>query len=273
MSAVPLTPDDIAELGACAATVMRPRVQERQWQGRRVWIKRAARPAKTGKRLLQAAMRLALPQPLRPGVIHSGAEGLRHERAQAAAFAQNGFVIPAVIHAQDAHTQDCWMAMEDLGRNAEECVEESLDAPRARETVNTVARMVAQMHIAGLRHGRAKLNDFVVLPDGRIGVIDFEEDVSSFSAAAVHAREILMFVFSICRFEEKYPGLCRDAVNAYCAVRGLDRDDLAQLKSICRWLSPLRMLTPARAAKMGKDVVRLKGAVSVLLENMPGLGA
>src|SRR5687768_16875054 len=87
------------------------RVRKVFWQGRTVWVKRAAAGHSRARRAVQKALALLMPvAALKPAAAAGGAESLRHEAERIAVFRAAGFDAPGVLGLSER-----WMILEDLG--------------------------------------------------------------------------------------------------------------------------------------------------------------
>ena len=222
-------PATIAELASAALPQMRARTMKLEWQGRDIWLKKSVPPKATGWTKLQRFFASIAPLPiLRPTANPGGAEGLRIEVWRSGEFRRAGFIVPEILAQGDQ-----WIAMSDLGDMVERKLsrDTTFDDAARYALISRCAVALAEMHKAGLSHGRGKLNDFVLTPDNKIGFIDFEEDVdgSGIPLADRQAREIFLFSCSAARFG-------KDAVEHGFLAYRVAYNDPAVTKSLKRFL-------------------------------------
>lgn len=241
-------PASIAEFASAALPQMKWRTAKLEWQGRDIWLKKSVPPKGTGWTKLQRFFSSITPLPiLRPTANPGGAEGLRIEVWRSNEFRSAGFITPEIL-AQG----DNWIAMSDLGEMVERKMQKdaTMDDAARYALICRCAVALAEVHKAGLSHGRGKLNDFVLTPDNKIGFIDFEEDVdgSGIPLADRQARELFLFSCSAARFG-------KDAVEKGFLAHQAVYHDPAVIKSLERFL---HLLWPI-VAMMGLVRPLLKG--------------
>lgn len=255
-------PDDLKALAGMPTPY---RVQNRMWRGRQIWIKRADPPQSRLKAFWRSALSLIVPVPaLRPGLCPGGALGILREARAMEKLRREGFVTPDVI----AVTDD-WLALEDLGVTVDTYLKThpALTEDIFLEVVRDCARELARMHAKGLHHGRGKYNDFIRTPDGRIGFIDFEEDLTQLPSAAVEARELWMMVSSITYYQSVSARGPQEAMAAYRAVhqRPETKDELKKLLRAARPFAAI--LRPFRDSIAG-DIKRFYATTLFFLEDL-----
>ncbi len=237
------------------------RVRPEVWRGCPIWIKKAVPPKATIFHNFQRFFSPLIPvAAFRPTVSSGGAAGLRHEAARISVLQAAGFRVPEVL----AISAD-WIVLSDIGVTVDRFLnsQESLTPHLVRETVQACARELARLHLAGLCHGRAKLNDFIYAPDGRIGFIDFEEDVSALPPGAVQSREIWLMLAGVSRYSLLAPDVMASTFAAYREVRG--SADFSELRRMLQALKLFRMCVYPCRWLLSDDVNRAYKATDFLL--------
>lgn len=254
--------ENTQSLNDLATTLSPLRVRRESWNGRKIWVKQATRPKATIFHKIQRVLCRLIPiEGFRPTVTEGGATALRHEANRIKELRGAGFLVPDVMGISED-----WLILSDLGLTVDRymCSLGDLTADNVRGVIGACGRELARLHTAGQCHGRAKINDFVVAPNGAIGFIDFEEDVSHLSSAAIQAREIWLFLSGASRYAKIAPDILPVAFAAYRETRG--DVDFAELKKMLKVLKifiwsvyPLRWLLSA-------DVNRAYAATDFLLK-------
>lgn len=257
-------PEDLRAIAAEKAASLLLRIGKAEWNGKTIWVKKAVPPKMTVWNRMQLGIsKLAKMPILRPTTNPGGKEGLAIEARRIEKFHEAGFIAPAVLGLTDE-----WIVLEDLG----EMVERKLQKDKAlmpsdvRRIVLQCAEAVATLHKSGNVHGRAKLNDLVLTPDGSIGFIDFEEDLENcgIPLETLKARELWLFLCATARFAAKCPRITEEALAAYLAIAN-EAETLRELKKLLRFLRPCKVIVSPFISLMKGDVQRAYLATSVLL--------
>lgn len=253
-------PDDLQQLAEQTARTAKGRVTKIRWQDKTLWVKRAVpNKAKIWHKMQKAAAMLVPLPILRPTPSHGGSEGLQHEADRIAEFTKAGFAVPKIYGLTDN-----WILLEHLGTLAEGKLKKNPDA--ADDDIPACAAALARLHNAGLAHGRAKLNDIVLRPNGDIGFIDFEEDIYSadIPLPALQARDIWLFCCSVARYAKYDPAIIDKAMTAYQSINH-DTLIMAELKRLLAVLRPFQKLLRPVAARLPGDVRRAYMATTSLI--------
>lgn len=257
-------PDDLRAAARQKAASLSLRIGRTEWRGQTVWVKKAVPPKATAWNRVQAFIaRLASLPVLRPTTNPGGAEGLRIEARRIAEFHAAGFRAPRVLGLTDE-----WIVLDHLGEMVDRKLQKDKSlAPRdISHIVLRCAEAVAELHRAGLVHGRAKLNDMAMGEDGKIGFIDFEEDIAGagIPLPALKARDLWLFLCTVARYAPQCPGIGEDALSAYLRVNR-DPDMLRELTALLRFLQPFTVMARPFAGKMKGDMLRAYLATRALL--------
>jgi hypothetical protein len=161
-----------------------------------VWIKRAVPTKSRSWHVFQTFFSVLLPLPvLRPTVSKGGPETLKAEHDRIKAFAKAGIVVPNIL----AYKCDV-LVTENAGQPLTQLVSKIEKENERKEFLLRAAEALANMHKAGLCHGRPHLKD-MVLGERGIGFLDFEEEpLSVMSLAEAQARDIWIFVMFAARY-------------------------------------------------------------------------
>lgn len=263
MSETPDIPADLRAVAEQACATMKHRIVKADWNGRSVYVKKPVPPKANAWNRLQGIIANIFNMPaLLPTTSPGGAEGLRIEAWRITEFHRAGLKAPQVFALTDN-----WIVLEDMGTMVEFKLQrdKTLTETDIRNIILTCAETVANMHRAGLAHGRAKLNDLVYQPDGTLAFIDFEEDLDAASIPLhdMQAREIYLFLCSVARFEKICPGIVEEAYDAYLDLHDSPKTQKS-LKKIVALASPFRYIVWPFHKKLGGDVARAYIATGVL---------
>lgn len=214
-------------------------------EGRRIWVKRAvSTKARFGHHFQDVAAVLSGVELFRRT---AGGETLDREVRILRALAKKGVRVPEVLARGDG-----WLALSDLGDSLRVQLGRLTWPAEVRGLVLTAAHALRHLHANGAWHGSPLVRN-IAGEAHRIGFIDFEEDPAArMSEAACVARDVMLFLFSLSRFEKRVPGLMAEA--ACVLVEGQGMDVVEQLRAARRALAPLRCgLRPFRRW-LGRDV-------------------
>lgn len=221
------------------------RVFSASYNGERLWVKTVARPRLRSSVLLQKAVALVFGLPmLQPARNRGGARGLLDEAAALRELAAAGFPVPPVI----ACTRD-WLVLGDAG----EALESRLNSLRDRapddcwQLITAAGILLCRLHAANLWHGGAQIRNFSWRGD-QPGLLDFEDhDLPGMTLAEKQARDLLLFVYSLTRYDRdpahpRLPALVANlldtaAPEVLACIRRLRRRT-AWLLALARWLAP-----------------------------------
>ncbi len=220
------------------------------------WVKQISPPNARIWHGIQKILAGILRQPiLRCTVSPGGSAALAQEAGRLRDFRARGFRVPEVMALDDR-----MMILSDLGPQLRTCLDDMPDEPLRRGPLQAAARALAELHEAGLCHGRPYIRD-MTLVEGMIGFLDLEEDpVPLMSLPVAQARDVWVFLAAVARFARK-PGdkytyetpLIAEVFEAY---RGHAREDtLAELAKFVHALRPLRRLAQTKFLwpKIGND--------------------
>lgn len=214
--------------------------------GARLWVKTVARPRLRSSVLMQKTIATLFVLPmLQPARNRGGAQGLADEAAALRELAAAGFPVPPVI----ACTPD-WLVLGDAGA----ALESRLNVLRDRapdecwQLIAAAGELLSRLHAAGLWHGGAQIRNFSWRDDGTPGLLDFEDhDLPGMTLAEKQARDLLLFVYSLTRYDRnaalpRLPGLVAELLGrATPEVRAHIRKlrwRMAWLLALARWLAP-----------------------------------
>ena len=253
----------LATLANDTVTRAKARVTAVLWDGKTVWIKKPVPPKATSWHKLQQLCAALIPLPiLRPTVSHGGTAGLETEARRIARFRDAGIPVPE-IHG----LSDRWIILGDMGQTIESLLKKdaALTPERLRARIENAALTLAELHTKGIAHGRGKLNDLVRLPDGRTGVIDFEEDIENakIPLPALMARDVFLFTISVARFARIDAQICAYALAAYKSHHN-DPAIFTELRKLLRLLAPFYALAKPFHAKLKGEPRQVFDAVSSL---------
>jgi tRNA A-37 threonylcarbamoyl transferase component Bud32 len=224
---------------------------------RRIWIKQAAPYRARLWHRVQAALALILRWPiLRPTASPGGGVALMQEAERLHRFKACGIAVPDVL-AQDGHM----LVLADLGPQLQSCLDSCTDPETRRMLLHRALEALAQLHRAGLCHGRPYLRDMTW--DGtRIGFLDLEEDPASIMPLPMaQARDIWIFLCSAAGLARGaddrlvYAPDLIDCLFQYYRNSGGDAAVMAALSHFVQRLAPLgRILrAPALWRRIGTD--------------------
>lgn len=221
------------------------RVFSAHYNGERLWVKTVAAPRLRSSVLMQKAIAavFALPM-LQPARNRGGARGLADEATALHALAAAGFPVPPVI----ACTPD-WLVLGDAG----EALESKLNSVRDRapdecwRLITAAGILLTRLHAAGQWHGGAQIRNFSWRGDAP-GLLDFEDhDLPGMTLAEKQARDLLLFVYSLTRYDRdaaqpRLPAVAAHLIGAatpevQACIRRLRRR-MAWLLALARWLAP-----------------------------------
>jgi tRNA A-37 threonylcarbamoyl transferase component Bud32 len=243
---------DLAGLDAELETLIRSlhrtapdRVFSAHYNGARLWVKTVAAPRLRSSVLLQKTIAFVFGLPmLQPARNRGGSRGLKDEADALCVLAAAGFPVPPVI----ACTSD-WLVLGDAG----EALENKLNSLRDRapddcwRLITAASILLARLHAAHQWHGGAQIRNFSWHNDAP-GLLDFEDhDLPGMTLAEKQARDLLLFVYSLTRYDRdatypRLPALVASLLGnatpeVQACIRRLRRR-MAWLLALARWLAP-----------------------------------
>lgn len=254
MTAMPITPPaadaGLEDLVRSLQRTAPNRVFSATYGGRRLWIKTVARPRLRSSVLMQQTLALlsglAMLQPARnPG----GAAGLAAEAAAIGTLAVAGFPVPDVV----ACTPD-WLVLGDAGEALETRLNALRDDAEARwHLIAEAGALLRRLHAAGLWHGGAQIRNFSWSND-QPGLLDFEDhDLPGMSLAEKQARDLLLFLYSLTRYD-RAPGAPQLSALAAAMLQAASPAVRAALRRLRRRMAWLLVLARWLAPYAGRDV-------------------
>lgn len=228
------------------------RVFAASYGGRRLWVKTVMRPRMRSSLLLQKAIATLSGLPiLQPAFNPGGAAGLIAEAQTLGQLQAAGFPVPPVIGC----TPD-WLVLGDAGEDLEARLNSLryTDPDECWRHITAAGRLLCRVHAAGHWHGGAQIRNFS-WRDGQPGLLDLEDhDLAGMTLAEKQARDLMLFLYSLARYDAKSSGPPRLPVLAAEMLGNASNevhDVLRKLRRRMAWLLSLaRMVAP----KAGRDV-------------------
>ncbi len=156
-------------------------------EGIRYYVKkRVVRKGRFGRLVQQQAYRLTGNILLAPTTFSHVSEAFAHEVAKLQRLAEANMPVPRVMFADKDY-----MVLEDVGQALHKCVVQ--EPAQAAAYIAAAMEALAQLHSAGFAHGGAQLKNFT-LKDGRVYLIDFEENVEQYPLEDMQIRDVLVFL-------------------------------------------------------------------------------
>lgn len=226
--------------------------------GRRFWAKLAIPGKARGWHLLQKILARLIPlKILHPTVSPGGGQALRAEAARLERLRWAGFAAPEVLLCHDD-----FMVMADAGTTLHHPVASEVERQKQREMLARAATTLAQLHQAGLCHGRPHVKDLFAAPDGRIGFLDLEEDPATVMPLAVaQARDAWIFIASLSELLPEET-LRQPILTAYLAAA--PRQTRQELATLVKYAAPLCRLLVRLPFTPGTDLGRAMSACHLL---------
>jgi tRNA A-37 threonylcarbamoyl transferase component Bud32 len=201
--------------------------------------------------LLQKTIALLSGLPmLQPAHNPGGAEGLAAEATAIRTVQAAGFPVPPVVGC----TAD-WLVLGDAG----EALETQLNALRHSDPdecwrrIGAAGQLLGRLHAAGLWHGGAQIRNFC-WHDDRPGLLDFEDHaLPGMTLAERQARDLLLFLYSLTRYESKSGAPRLPALTA-SLLGNASADVHASLRKLRRRMAWLLGLARLIAPYAGRDV-------------------
>lgn len=211
--------------------------------GRVLWIKQTVPPKARIWHRLQKALAAIFAKPILRGTVSEGrAENLRAEADRLRLFKERGFHVPEVLAVYDE-----FMVLVDAGPQLRASLDETKDLAVREQTLLTAIRALADLHTAGLAHGRPYMRDMTW--DGRtIGFLDLEEDpVKVMPLAAAQARDVWIFLSAASRYARPAgqkmvyePAIIHALLAEY--QKTANPETLKELRAFVTFLRPIRRL-------------------------------
>jgi hypothetical protein len=155
-----------------------------------------------------------------------------------------GIQVPRVLHRSDSY-----FVMSDAGPGLDSIVSRTPNKAKRRLIPRAVAAL-KRLHDLGVAHGGAQIRNFTWL-NGRIHLIDFEDDIPDSALAAFQLRDVFLLAFSLERL-----GTDPDIVDI-CRI--YDSGDGKTLEKLCAALSSLsvaRLLDNVLLSSLGMRDIR-----------------
>jgi tRNA A-37 threonylcarbamoyl transferase component Bud32 len=166
------------------------RVFEWSASGRRVIVKRRAKPDIIFVHVFQNALAWMLREPI---LLRTDARGRDKffEPQKLKALRENGVSVPEVLY-------ECpeYFVLEYVGENLEAILKRERDECRRNEYISRALRRLRFMHEKNFIHGGAQIKNFTCL-DGEIYMIDFEEAIPDGFFDEFRQRDLLVFSMSL----------------------------------------------------------------------------
>lgn len=215
-----------------------------QFDGRKVWIKRAEGGKRHFLHHVQAAIAFITRQPAFSATVRH-TDSLAGEAQRLRLFRERGIHVPEVLAAEDNV-----IVTADIGGDLKAALDR-LDgnAPAQATLLQTAAAALADLHSHKLAHGRPYLRDLSW--DGKhIGFLDLEEDPAAVMPLAdAQARDILIFLSNASRFARSATSLfiysddILDGIfSSYCLAADGDLAVLQSLTKLVTFLYPVGAL-------------------------------
>lgn len=221
----------------------RDRVFSATYNGRRIWVKTAGLPRLRSSVLMQRLIaRLAGLPILLPPRNPSGGPGLRAEANALRDLRSAGFPVPEVVACTDQ-----WLAMGDAGDAMEPRLHGCASDDERWKMIAATAALLGRLHAAGQWHGGAQIRNFSMSAAGP-GLLDLEDhDLPGLSPAERQGRDLLLFLYSLTRFDRSpsAPRLSALAADMLAGASDDTRGALMRLRSRMGWLLALaRLIAP-----------------------------
>lgn len=248
---------DYHDFGVCLLSAHpQARTISGEHEGRTLWIKRPARPKARIWHHIQKLVAMVSDLPiLRATVSDGGSHSLKMEAERLTQFKKSGFHVPDVLAVYDDI-----MVMTDAGAQLRAHLDQITDTETRTANLKSAVNALADLHKAGLAHGRPYVRDMTW--DGKkVGFLDLEENpVLVMPLATAQARDLWIFLSAASRYARR-PGekmyyedtLILQLFDEY--KKSADPKVLAELKQFVLFMRPLRRLLDRKILwkKIGTD--------------------
>ena len=176
----------------------RGRMVKGTWQGQTIWLKKFTKKKRLGFMKIRDGMAKLNQNPLYFSTEARDNSQISGEVKRLKLLQARGINVPEVL----VHS-DSWFVMTDKGDSLRHLLHSNSLSESERLTLLTQAvKALAQLHSAGMWHGRPVLRD--LMWDGNaIAFVDFEEDVGSkLSLQQCQVRDILIFLHNVTRYSQ-----------------------------------------------------------------------
>ncbi len=230
-------------------------VEPMVFDGQRAWRKRYVDSRRRWPLAALAAIaRLLRLPPLRPPPRHPPARARQVEARRLRQLRALGVHAPRVL----AEGED-WLALSDLGPTlASRLRTVAGDADATDSLLRMSAQAIADAHRSGVCFGQP-LPRNLVIDDGRIGFLDFEEDpLEVMTLAQAQARDWLLFTYGIARYYDDRPQVLAALLDE--ALETAPAPVSGSVRAVGRRLQPLARL----AGRCGRAARPFAHAVNAL---------
>lgn len=211
--------------------------------GNRLWVKKVGESKRTFWHALQGFFAKILRQPiLSVTAIQGGANSIQNEAARLKEFYSKNILVPEVYASDDQV-----LVISHLGNCLSSILAKNKDKEFRQQLLTKAVQALAELHAAGLAHGKPYLRD-MTLKDDKIGFIDLEEDPApSMSLAQAQARDIWLFLSSAAKYarqpDDKY-SYEADVIAALFKTykEAASPETLKELQKFIKFLTPLARL-------------------------------
>ncbi|EGY34182.1 30S ribosomal protein S15 [Aggregatibacter actinomycetemcomitans serotype e str. SC1083] len=93
-----------------------------------------------------------------------------------------------------------YLVLEDGGKSVANWVDDNIPTQTKQQILLDCAKALAQLHQQGLVHGRPAIRD-ILWHDGRVLFIDFEVDATKRNLPRQKVRDLILFIYNLCREE------------------------------------------------------------------------
>lgn len=225
----------------------RGRVLAIEWRGRRCWLKQTG--GQNDSNFLNRIHRLS--SPVLPDILRNVNEPdqLKSLKAEAARLRDwNGQNLPAPLLLAEG---DDWIVISDGGTQLADVIRAS-DRNKAFMLISSALDTLLTAHRANNAHGRPMVKDMAIDENGKITLLDFEEQtIPAIPVPAAQARDLWIFLASVTRY------LDRSMIDELTATAlGKSRPEtVAEMKKSVKILKPVKsMLQWLGPKKLGREI-------------------
>ncbi|MCG5547269.1 hypothetical protein [Halorhodospira halochloris] len=162
--------------------------------------------------------------------------------------------VPEVV----AVTAD-YIVLEHCGTRLEDFIRYGYaSADKIERLVCNAAEQLAHMHSNQAWHGAPQVRNIMILDNGNVAFIDFEENLEGLPHLMRETYDILQFIGALIvpRYDSQpLIDLTEAAVERYIAIRG--PEPLLQLKTYYKYLSTAKKLIKPFGSRVGRDATRI----------------